>query len=327
MPVRGDMVKNYDAIKQGLLNTGAVENVALNSMNTLYTGDNGSISNLHWDGKNPNLNVLVSFRAINPGFINTAGMSMASGREFINEKNDSSNILITESFARLMGKGSPLGKVVSGGPYHFTIVGVVKDFVYGDMYGSPDPVLFTCTPQQASLVYVRIKANQNSAQALTRVEAVMKKYNPAYPFEYTFLDDEFNQIFSSEMLIGKLSRIFALLAIIISCLGLFGLSAYTAERRTKEIGIRKVLGASITGITRLLSKEFLQLVFLSSLIAFPIAWWAMSGWLQNYAYRISISWWVFLAAGATALFIALATISYQAIKAALANPVKSLRTE
>lgn len=327
MPVRGDMIKNYDAIKQAMLSTNTVENVALNSMNTLDRGNNGSISNLQWDGKNANLNVLVSFRAINPGFIATAGMHILQGREFINETNDSSNILITESFAKLMGKGSAIGKAISGGPYHFTVVGIVKDYVYDDMYGAPDPVLFTCTPQQASLLYVRIKPNQPAKETLAKLEAVMKKYNGAYPFEYSFLDDQFNQVFSTENLIGELSRIFAALAIIISCLGLFGLSAYTAERRTKEIGIRKVLGASVASVTRLLSKEFILLVFISSLIAFPIAWSAMNSWLQNYAYRITISWWVFMAAGLSAMFIALFTVSFQAIKAAISNPVKSLRTE
>ncbi|HWB27285.1 MAG TPA: ABC transporter permease [Chitinophagaceae bacterium] len=327
MPIRGDMIKNYDAIKHGLLNTGVVQNVALNSMNTLYMGDNGSIKNLSWQGKNPNLDVLVSYRSISPGFIATAGMKLIEGREFLNENTDSTNILVTESFARLMGKGSALGKVITGGNYKLTVVGVVKDFIYGDMYGTPDPVVFTCSPEQANLLYVRINPQTHTNNALAKIGAVMKTFNPAYPFEYNFLDDQFNNIFSSEMLIGELSRIFAALAVIISCLGLFGLSAYTAERRTKEIGIRKVLGASISTITGLLSKEFLQLVALSSLIAFPVAWWAMHSWLQNYAYHVSISWWVFALAAVSAVSIALVTISYQAIKTAMMNPVKSLRTE
>lgn len=327
IPVNGNIIQNFDAIKLAMINTNAVENVALNSMNVLDRGDNGSISNLQWDGKNPNLNVLVSFRSINPGFINTAGMHMAAGREFTNVKNDSTNILVTESFAKLMGKGNPIGKLVTGGPYKFTIIGLVKDYVYDDMYGSPDPVVFTCNPQQASYVYVRLKPTEHPGQAITKLGAVMKTFNPAYPFEYTFLDDAFNQLFTGEMLVSKLSRIFAILAIIISCLGLFGLSAYTAERRTKEIGIRKVLGASITNITNLLSKEFVTLVVIASLIAFPVAWYTTTSWLQQYTYRISVNWWVFLAAGASALIIALATISFQSVKAALMNPVKSLRTE
>lgn len=163
--------------------------------------------------------------------------------------------------------------------------------------------------------------------ALAKTAAIMKKNNPAYPFEYRFVDDQFNEMFMSEMLISKLSRVFAALAIIISCLGLFGLAAYTAERRTKEIGIRKVLGASVAGITTLLSKDFLKLVGLSAVIAFPVAWWIMHNWLQEYQYRITISWTVFAIAGGLALLIALLTISFQSVKASLANPVKSLRTE
>jgi putative ABC transport system permease protein len=155
----------------------------------------------------------------------------------------------------------------------------------------------------------------------------MKKYNPAFPFNYRFVDEQFNRMFQNEALIGKLSQVFATLAIIISCLGLFGLAAFTAERRTKEIGVRKVLGASVPGIAMLVSKDFFKLVAVSCIVAFPIAWWMMSGWLENYKYRIAISWWIFLAAGALAILIAFVTVSFQAIKAAVANPVKSLRTE
>jgi ABC-type antimicrobial peptide transport system permease subunit len=176
-------------------------------------------------------------------------------------------------------------------------------------------------------MYVRLRKQTNPEQAMPKIEAVIKKDNPSYPFDYRFVDDQFDQLFSSEMLVSKLSRVFAALAIIISCLGLFGLAAYTAERRTKEIGIRKVLGASVAGLASLLSTEFIKLVIISSLLAFPLAWYAMNAWLLNYAYRITISWWVFAAAGAAAMLIAVITISFQAIKAALANPVKSLKTE
>jgi putative ABC transport system permease protein len=185
-----------------------------------------------------------------------------------------------------------------------------------------------CYPEDRfGYLYVRTKSQSNTEKAVSKIEAIIKNNNPGYPFDYVFVDDEFNKQFKSEMLIGKLSRIFALLAIIISCLGLFGLAAYTAERRTKEIGIRKVLGASVTGITGLLSKDFLRLVFVSAIVAFPLSWWFMHKWLQNYAYRITISWWVFVLAGLLALIIALVTISFQSIRAAISNPVKSLRTE
>jgi ABC-type antimicrobial peptide transport system permease subunit len=176
-------------------------------------------------------------------------------------------------------------------------------------------------------MYVRINAKVKPEDALVKIEAVMKKYNPAFPFNFRFVDDQFNRMFQNEALIGKLSQVFAALAILISCLGLFGLAAFTAERRTKEIGVRKVLGASVSGIALLVSKDFFKLVAVSCIVAFPIAWWMMSGWLKNYQYRIEISWWIFLAAGIVAILIALITVSFQAIKAAVANPVKSLRTE
>ena len=157
--------------------------------------------------------------------------------------------------------------------------------------------------------------------------AALVKHLPAYPFEYTFVDDAFNARFKDEQLVGELSRIFAILAILISCLGLFGLAAYTAEQRKKEIGVRKVLGASVSGIVKLLSKDFLKLVAISILIAIPIAWYFMQDWLQDYAYRIEISWWVFVIAGIVAIMIAMVTVSFQAIKAAIANPADSLKTE
>jgi ABC-type antimicrobial peptide transport system permease subunit len=179
----------------------------------------------------------------------------------------------------------------------------------------------------ANNMTIHVKPGVDLSQAIEKIGGVIKKDNPGYPFEYKFLDEEFNNLFKSESLIGKLASVFAVLAIFISCLGLFGLAAYTAGRRIKEIGIRKVLGASVSGLVGLLSIDFLQLVALSCIIAFPIAWWAMSKWLQDYQYRIEIHWWVFAISGVLAILIALATVSFQAIKAALINPVKSLRSE
>src|SRR6185437_2397394 len=164
-------------------------------------------------------------------------------------------------------------------------------------------------------------------KSLTQIQNVLNKNNPAYPFTYQFVDDQFAQMFSNEALISNLSKVFAALAIIISCLGLFGLAAYTAERRTKEIGIRKVLGASVSGLASLLSKDFLQLVIISCFAAFPTAYWLMTNWLKSYDYRIGINWWVFAIAGVAAIVIAIVTVSFQSIKAAIANPVKSLRSE
>jgi putative ABC transport system permease protein len=345
MRLQGDMLKNFTAIKQELINTGVVEDAALADHETIYSGNNtGAIT---WQGKDPNSNILISNRVVSPEFISVTGMQIDEGRDFMQtdvvemtedfqpkKAGEIFNVLITESLQKLLGKGSAIGKTMllpngsKENSYHqLKVVGVVKDYVYGNMYGQPDPVVFYCLPQFTTLMYVKTKAQNNAEQSLATIEAAMKKSNPAYPFEYRFVDEQFNNMFLSEMLISKLSRLFAALAIIISCLGLFGLAAYTAERRTKEIGVRKVMGASVLGLAALLSKDFLKLVVVSCVVAFPISWLVMTKWLQNYTYRIDISLWIFAAAGVLAIAIALATVSFQAIKAAVANPVKSLRAE
>lgn len=330
---QGDVAHYYPSMKQDLLNSGVVENVALTDHTTLYGGNN--TGGLTWQGKAPKAQILISTRDVTPEYIQTSGIKLLAGRDFVSTDSTNGkklNVIITQSLEKLMGQGSAVGKEIwydgdtSG--TKATVVGVVNDYVYGDMYGKPDPVMFQCTaPERTNEMYIRLKAGQPVEQALAKIEAVFKKDNAAYPFVYRFVDDQFNQMFLSEMLIGKLSRVFSLLAILISCLGLFGLAAYTAERRTKEIGVRKVLGASVTGIATLLSKDFLKLVGTACLIAFPIGWWAMNNWLQNYKYRIEINWWIFLMAGVAAILIAVITISFQSVKAATANPVKSLRTE
>ncbi|MEO6637472.1 MAG: ABC transporter permease [Ginsengibacter sp.] len=339
---QGNIVKDFPAIKQDLINTGVVKSAALADHTTIGGGNN--TTNIYWQGKDPNSNIVISQRLVSNEFISTTGMHIVEGRDFQpadvvefgrnhmpKDSTQPMNVIITESMEKLMGKGSAIGKTLQQqndkGSFEMHVTGVVKDYVYGDMYGQSAPVMFYDIPEAASLLYIKIAPQSNLENALAKIAAVVKKDNPAYPFEYKFVDDEFSQMFLNEMLISKLSRVFASLAIIISCMGLFGLAAYTAQRRTKEIGIRKVLGASVTGITTLLSKDFLQLVTLSCVVAFPLAWWAMNSWLQNYQYRIEISWWIFIVAGLLALMIALITISFQAIKAAIANPVKSLRTE
>ena len=324
--LRGDMQKNFSVIKNQLLSSGYVENVAMSNLNQLYMGS--STGSFNWEGKDPSKKVLVTQDYISPEYIKTMGMQITKGRDFYPDaKQDSSNVIINEAFAKIIGKEEVVGTLLREDTTKYTIVGVVKDFVFDDMYGKSDPLIFRCFPEYFGYMYIRLKDPANVERAVDKIETVVKSNNPGYPFDYIFVDDEFDRLFKSEMLIGKLSRIFALLAIVITCLGLFGLAAYTAERRTKEIGVRKVLGSSVAGIAGLLSKDFLKLVVLSSLISFPLAWWFMHTWLQNYAYRIEISWWIFIVAAALAIIIALFTISFQAIKAALSNPVKSLRTE
>jgi predicted permease len=331
--MNSEMTKNYEAVHQDILNTGLIESLAVSNYNTLYGGNN--TGSLVWEGKKSNNQVLISTRYVSPGYMKTSGIQILGGRDLVETDSVQSkniNVLITQSLEKLMGKNSAVGKTLHwDGDTSGTVVnvvGVVNDYVYGDMYGKPDPVMFFCVNlPNASNMYLRLKTNVNTEKAIQQIATVLKKDNPSYPFTYHFVDDQFNHMFQNEQLISKLSRVFAALAIIISCLGLFGLAAYTAERRTKEIGVRKVLGASVTNITTLLSKDFLLLVLISCIVAFPLAWWMMHSWLQNYKYRIDISWWIFVAAGISAIVIALITISFQSVKAALSNPVKSLRSE
>jgi putative ABC transport system permease protein len=331
--VQGNLTNYYEALKHDLLNSAVVENVALSNHTMLYGGNN--TGGFTWEGKTPGAQILISMRYVTPEYFNTAGMKLLSGRGFLTTDSGESknmNVIITKSFEKLMGKENAVGKIIREGGdttgTQINVVGVTNDYVYGNMYGTPDPVMFICTsPAHTNKMYLRLKDSQHTEQALAKIEAAMKKNNPAYPFNYRFVDDQFNWMFQNEALISKLSRVFAALAIIISCLGLFGLAAFTAERRTKEIGVRKVLGATVPGIAALVSKDFLKLVAVACIVAFPVAWWMMSKWLNNYEYRVGISWWIFLIAGVTAILIAIFTVSYQAIKAALANPVKSLRTE
>jgi putative ABC transport system permease protein len=329
MDMQGDMGKNYTAIKQDLLNTGLISDVALGDHELIYGGNN--TDGLTWEGKPPGSKILISQRYVTPEFMQTAGLKIIDGRNLtLSDTARPIRMVITETLAKMLSKGSAIGKTLhfEGDTTKAIVVGVVNDYVYGNMYGKPDPVMFfSTTPNHTTTMYARFKPQNNIEGVLTAMQGVMKKDNPAYPFDYRFTDTMFDNMFLTEGLVSKLSRVFASLAILISCLGLFGLAAYTAERRTKEIGIRKVLGASVSGLAGLLSKEFLQLVIISCLIAFPLAWWRMSLWLDTYEYRININLWVFVAAGMVALIIALLTVSYQSIKAALANPVKSLRSE
>ncbi len=326
VPITGDIIKNFDAIKNDLIATGKIEQVGLSNSNMLSDGNNGS--GLQWQGGTDTEDVLISFRYVSSDFFKTFGLDIIDGRGFSpNIASDSTNTLVTESFAKLMGPGSAVGKTIDRWEETYTVIGVVKDYLYGNMYGKSDPVMFIHNNQFARQLYIKTNAESDLTETLSNLESILKIHNPAFPFDYQFVDDVFDSKFRSEQLMGRLSRLFALLAIVISCLGLFGLSAYTAEQRRKEIGVRKVLGSSVSGIVQLLSKDFMRLVLVSLFIAGPLAWWLMRNWLQSFAYRIEINPWVFVLAGLCAICIALLTVSFQAIKAAVANPVKSLRTE
>jgi putative ABC transport system permease protein len=326
MDLQGNMKKNFEVLKNQLIATGYVENAATGLHDALHVYSTGDY--MKWQDQDPNVKIPVHSNQVSPEYLSTMHMPLVSGRDFYpNFGTDTNSVIINESMAKLMGKEGRIGAILYNGPFHTTVIGIIKDFVYNDIYSSGGPLILWPGYRGGTVMSVRFKQNAGLTKALAATESVLTTENPGYPFQYTFADENFNALFSTETLIGKLAGVFASLAVFISCLGLFGLAAYTAERRAKEIGIRKVLGASTRGLAALLSKEFLQLVTLSCLIAFPIAWWAMRSWLQGYEYRTAIHWWIFALAGTLALVVALLTVSFQAIKTALANPIKALRSE
>jgi ABC-type antimicrobial peptide transport system permease subunit len=235
--------------------------------------------------------------------------------------------VLNEAAVKLTGLTNIVGKTIRYNEKPMQVVGVIKDMVMESPYEPIKPTIFMVNLGWANLVNVKLKPGAPVKDALKKVEAVFKKYDPDSPFDFKFTDEQYDAKFRAEERIGKLARIFAILAILISCLGLFGLASFVAEQRTKEIGVRKVLGASVASLWGLLSKDFVRLVIISFLIAGPIAWYFLNDWLQQYEYRTGISWWIFALAGIGATVITLLTVSFQAIRAALMNPVKSLRTE
>jgi len=316
----------YDLIRNDLLATGAVDNMAESSSppTNVYSNNIG----FNWEGKDPNSLPLFGTIGVTHDFGKTIDWQIKEGRDFSREfATDSSAMILNEAAVKLTGLKEIVGKTIRWDTTPHHVVGVIKDMVMESPYTPVKPTIFLMQPGWAGIITIRIKPSLPLRSALAKIETVFKKYDPGSPFDYRFTDQEYAKKFSDEERIGNLASFFAVLAIFISCLGLFGLASFVAEQRTKEIGIRKVLGASMPAIWRMLSKDFVMLVIISCLIAIPLAWYYLHQWLQKYEYRTEISWWVFILAAAGALIITLLTVSFQAIKAALANPVKSLRTE
>jgi putative ABC transport system permease protein len=317
-------------LKQELLNTGVVTNVAESG---------GSITNVWqwnggftWKGQAPGFDPSFGTLPVSSEYGNTVGWQFVAGRDFSPQlTSDSSAIILNESALKVMGLQNPLGELVTWEtdwrkPRTYKVIGVIKDMVMESPFENIVPTIFRLEPG-FRWMHIKMNPQVSAGEALPKIEAVFKKLIPSAPFDYKFADEEYALKFAAEERIGNLAWFFAVLAILISCLGLFGLASFVAEQRTKEIGVRKVLGASVPMLWRLLTKDFVRLVIISLFIAIPVAYYFMSGWLQNYQYRAEMSWWIFAGAGAGALLITLITVSYQAIKAAITNPVKSLRTE
>jgi putative ABC transport system permease protein len=324
--LHGNMKDHFEVLKDKLLATGYVENAAISVHDALHVYSAGTGAS--WQGKDPNSVIPIHYNTVSPEYLSTMHMKLVSGRDFYSTPGtDSLNVIINESLAKLMGKEGRVGGIFTQGTTDLHIVGILQDVVFNDVYGASAPLVLSCFPTNATVMALRFKPNADLSQALDKTAAVVTAASPDQPFAFRFADADFDALFINETLIGKLAGIFAVLAVLISCLGLFGLAAYTAERRVKEIGIRKVLGASVQGLTGLLLKEFVQLVVLSCVIAFPLAFWVLHRWLRNYQYRTAIHWWVFGLAGTLTLVIAVLTVSFQAVRTALANPIKSLRSE
>ena len=326
-----DDIRNHlEPMKQGLVATGVVENIGLSNQTMLNIWSNGG--GWQWQGKPDNVNPLVSTAGVTDNLFSTLNITLNEGRHFDQSTdNGVNNVIINRAFADLIGNEGRIGGRIwqgssSNSENTYTIVGIINNFVFNNIYSiKPGPSIFYLDGSGNNL-FIRLKPG-DLPSALKKVESVFKKIDPNHPFEYKFMDEQFEQKFKSTLLVGKLAGLFAALAIFISCLGLFGLTAFSAEQRTREIGIRKVLGASVLNIVELLGRNFMLLIGISFLIAIPLAWWIMQDWLQSYEYRIGISWWVFAASGILVILIAMLTIGFQAVKAATANPVKAIKSE
>jgi ABC-type antimicrobial peptide transport system permease subunit len=326
---QGSNYARFESIKHELLASGAAASVTRTS--SPITRSFNTLNNLSWPGSTPEdkKRGFVGFEA-DADFVHTIGSRLLQGRD-IDLKNyptDSTAILLNESAVKAMRLSDPIGKTVAdniGARYH--IIGVIKDFIIGSPYDPIDPMLIQGLRSTYPTIHYRLNPALSVPDALARAEKVFKTYNPDYPFEYNFVNEQYDIKFGVEQKEATLGTLFAFLAIFISCLGLFGLATCMAENRRKEIGIRKVLGASVAGITTLISMDFVKLVLIAVVIATPIAWYAMHSWLQGFNYRIAITGWIFVASGTLAVAIALVTVAFQAIKAAIANPVTSLHSE
>ncbi len=285
-----------------------------------------------WDGKDPNDKTEFNIYNVDGNVVRTMGLTLVQGRDIDLSKypTDSFAVILNETAVKAMGFKNAIGKTINKddtrGVWH--VVGVVKDFIIQSPYEPIKPMIIRGERGDwFNEIHVKFNHAHSTAQNIAAMGEIFKQYNPEYPYEYYFVDEKYAVKFDDEQTTGTLTAFFAGLTIFISCLGLFGLATYMAENRIKEIGVRKVLGASVAGIATLLSKDFIKLVIIAIVIASPIAWWAMSKWLGGYDYHVSISLWIFIVAGTVSLLIAIVTVSFQAIKAAVANPVKSLRSE
>jgi ABC-type antimicrobial peptide transport system permease subunit len=321
-----DFYGKFDLLRNELKGSGAIVELAeTSSPLTDVWSNNGGFT---WAGKDPNLDADFATIWGTHELGKTIGWQFSGGRDFSRQfSTDSSSIVVNEAAVKFMGVTNPVGMNIKWGDRNYTIIGVIKDMLMQSPYRPVKQTFYFLDPENVNWIILKLNPNKSAQESIAAIEAALRKYIPSAPFEYKFADTEFAAKFTAEVRVGKLATFFAALAIFISCLGLFGLASFIAEQRTKEIGVRKVLGASVTRLWSMLSKDFVILVLISCMLATPVAWYFMQQWLLKYDYRTGISSWIFIAAAIGAVVITLLTVSFQAIKAAVANPVKSLRTE
>ena len=328
VPMQNDAIRqHYDAVRTQLLQTGLIAEVAASRNSIVNTW--GSNMGYSWRGKDPSLQESFVVNGVTPEFGKATGWKIVDGRDFSSDlATDSNSFIINETAVRYMGFKHPVGEIVDwGGNGRYTIIGVVRDMISQSPAEPVRQMIFSLDKKRAGLLDIRVKPEASMTRALAAIGAIYAKYDHENAFEYNFADQEYARKFEDEQRIGRLAGFFTVLAILISCLGLLGLSSFVAEQRIREVGIRKVLGASVLHLWGLLTREFVWLVGLSLLIGGPLAWWIMNGWLSNYQYHAGLSWWIFAVTTIGAIGITLFTVSFQAIRAAIGNPVKSLRTE
>jgi hypothetical protein len=320
-----DLDRNFPALRDEMMRSGAIESVTRSSSFVIGLPRWSLVQS--WPGKQPEEKLLAAFVNIGDDYFKTMGMRLAAGRSFTgNYAADTSTLILNEAAVKRMRLKDPVNTVITWNLTPHRIVGVVKDALMKSPYSPAIPTVFNYDPEAGNITY-RLSKSIPTSTAIARLGVLFNKYNPSFPYLYHFVDESYAHKFDVEVLVGKLSALFAALAIFISCLGLFGLAAYSAEQRTREIGIRKVLGATVPQLWLLLSGDFVVLVLVSCVVASPLAWYFLHDWLQKYTYRITIGPGVFLIAAATALLITLFTVSFQAIRGAMANPTRSLRSE
>ncbi|HLY69114.1 MAG TPA: ABC transporter permease, partial [Puia sp.] len=322
----GDLIKKYETLKDEVSKTEGVENVT--RISDAPTDLNSETFGVDWIGKDPNTSLKFEVASVGYGFTKTMKLQFVEGRDFSkNFATDSAGYILNEAAVRQIGYKDPVGKPITFWQKKGTIIGVLKDFHFNSLHESIKPLILRLGENESyGQMLVRSRAGETK-KVIKQLEFISKQLNPDFPLSYTFADEEFQKLYTSENIIEKLSVYFASLAIFICSIGLLGLSMFTTEQRMREIGIRKVLGAGTASLFRLLSRQFLLLVIIALFLASPIAWYGMNRWLQDFAYRTTISWWTFISAGMIAIVIALITVSFHAIKAAFANPVRSLKTE